>query len=145
MRRAHWSIVAKSMHAAPLLVSMRHVMSPWRYHWYLPLPPKAIPAGGSRGIESETGTPTMGLASERGCGVDCTTGCAAVCTDVCIAGCAAGDSVLAAGAGAAAMGVGLESAGVVESASSFASGGSAEVSRGNTSPLVETARLPVWL
>src|SRR6185312_11531022 len=133
MRRAHWSIVAKSMHAAPLLVSIRHVMSPWRYHWYLPLPPKAIPAGGSRGIESETGRPTMGLASELGCGVDCTTGCAA------------GDSVLAAGAGAAAMGVGLESAGVVESESSFASGGSAEVSRGNTSPLVETARLPVWL
>src|SRR5665213_2318051 len=125
MGRTHWPIVAKSMQAAPLTVSMRHVMSPWRYHWYLPLPPNAMPTGGSRGMESEMGRPAVGLASDAaravGCGVDV--------------------GMLAAGATVAGAGL----VGAADSASSFASGGSAERSRWTTSPPVETARLPVWV
>jgi len=44
------------MQVDPLLVLTRQVRFPWRYHWNLPVPPKARPLGGFGETVSLTGS-----------------------------------------------------------------------------------------
>jgi len=49
-------MVAKAMQVVPLAVFTRQVRLPWRYHWNLPVPPKARPLGGFGAMVSLTGS-----------------------------------------------------------------------------------------
>jgi len=68
MARAHSCMVANATQLMPVSELTRQVMSPWRYHIYLPVPPKATWLGGLGGMVSLAGGGAPGPRTGVRCG-----------------------------------------------------------------------------